>query len=391
MKKILFSILFSFSFVLLFNIFTLHPIYAEVAIADQYCENEDIENVEGYWLIKTHTSLSQTFTPTKNRLKTVELAIAGGADVNAPIKMEIYMVGGGLVATKTETTEFAQVAWLGFTLPEAVSLDTTKQYKITITTTSTTPYWVVSNINPCYSGGNAIIDTSPANDQDFGFVTLGWNYVAPAPDPEPEDEPVVIAKPTNVQAEFISQFDGVNITWTASTTTDITGYNIYRSESASTGYTKIGTVAKTLTAYLEQAEFEEETTYYYQVKAYKGSVQSAASNTASVEIPKFEEETEETEEVEEIDIVDDTNTESPAKTWLNNLINYIIGGAIILIAIVVLVIVLIVKKKKSKDIKNVKPEVKKEEIKPEENKLETKEEEIKVETPVQEEPKEEKE
>lgn len=391
MKKILLSIFSILSVLLIFNTTLPKNTHAAVFIEDQYCDNEAIQNVDGYWKILSHTSLSQTFTPTKNHLTKVELAIAGGADINAPIKMDISIVGGGLVMSHTETTEFEQVSWLEFFF-EPVTIDTTKQYKITVTTTSNTAYWVVSPV-PCYAGGTAIINTSPAENQDFGFVTFGGDYEdeEPMPEPEPEDDtPITIAKPTNVEAEFISPFDGVNITWSASTTPDITGYNIYRSESATTGYTKIGTVAKTITEYLEQAEFEEETTYYYQVKAYKGSVLSAASNTASVDIPKFEEEAEETEEGEEVDIVDDTNTESPTKTWLNNIINYIIGGGIILTAIVVLVIILIVKKKKSKDIKEIKPEGKKEEIKPEEKikeKLETKEEEIKPEIPVEEEKK----
>ncbi|MDD4382250.1 MAG: fibronectin type III domain-containing protein [Candidatus Dojkabacteria bacterium] len=387
MRKILLSIFLVLSAILLINIIPQKNAYAGVFEEDQYCDNDAIQNVDGYWKILSHTSLSQTFTPTKNHLTKVQLAIAGGADINAPIKMDIYMVGGGLVASKTETTQFAQVSWLEFLL-EPVSIDTTKQYKITITTTSNTAYWVVSPV-PCYAGGTAIIDTSPAEDQDFGFVTLGGNYEDEDVEPDPGSDipaptPSTIAKPTNVEAEFISPFDGVKVTWTASTTADITGYHIYRSESATTGYTKIGSVGKTVTEYLEQAEFEEETTYYYQVKAYKGDVLSAVSNTASVEIPVFEEETGEEEET--VDMVDDLNTESTTKKWLNNIINYIIGGGIILTAIVVLVIILIIKKKKSKDTKSVKPEIKKEEIKTETTPIEPKVEET---TEVTEEKKEE--
>lgn len=163
------------------------PVLAEDAVEDAYCDNAGITAADDWWRIKDHTSLSQTFLPKKTRLNSIMLALAGGADVNAPVKMDLYQIGGGLVTSKTETTQSALVSWVEFNFP-TVTIDTTKQYKITVTTTSATAYWVVS-ITPCYEGGNAIINNTNEANQDFGFVTYGYDPATPTPTPSPTSKP----------------------------------------------------------------------------------------------------------------------------------------------------------------------------------------------------------
>jgi len=350
MMKISKNILYALSFALLITITLSIPAHAETVVEDQFCENSNIENVDGYWLIKTHTPLAQTFTPTKNRLTEVLLAIEGGADVTAPITMQVSLVGGEVLISQVKNTTSALVQWLTFTF-DPIILDTTKQYKITVTTTSSTADWVVSTV-PCYSGGTAFVDGTAVADQDFGFVTSGYNVTPPAP------APVTIAKPTTITAEYLGQTEGVKVDWSASSTADITGYYVYRSESETTGFVKIDTVAKPTTEYIDHGIIEE-VTYYYQVRAYKGDVKSVASPTASVEIPTFviAEET----PVEDPNLVttqeDGNDEETTTKsTFIESISNYLIGGAFLLLAVILLVIFLATRKKTPK---GVKPEVKK--------------------------------
>jgi len=166
---------------------TATPVFAEDAVEDAYCDNASITAADDWWRIKDHTSLSQTFLPKKTKLNSIMLALAGGADVNAPVKMDLYQIGGGLVTSKTETTESALVSWVEFNFP-TVTIDTTKQYKITVTSTSSKAYWVVS-LAPCYEGGNAIVDTTNFANQDFGFVTYGYDPATPTPSPTPTSKP----------------------------------------------------------------------------------------------------------------------------------------------------------------------------------------------------------
>lgn len=351
MIKIYKNISFVLSFVLFFALTLPIPASAETSVEDQFCDNDKIAAVDGYWLIKTHTPVAQTFTPTKSRLTEIQVAVQGGADVAVPITMDLSMVGGGAVISQVKNTTTALAQWLTYTF-DPIVLDTTKQYKITLTTTSSTANWIVSTV-PCYAGGTAFVDGSPVLDQDFGFVTKGYNPTPPAP--------VTVAKPTTLTAEYLGQTEGVKVDWSASSTTDITGYYIYRSESETTGFVKIDTVAKAVTEYIDNGIIEE-VTYYYQVRAYKGDIKSVASPTASVKIPSFT--VEEEEPVLDSDMVttqeedDEQVTETKSK-FIESISNYLIGGAFLLLAIIAIVIFFVTRRKTPKE---VKPEIKKETV-----------------------------
>ncbi len=90
-----------------------------------------------------------------------------------------------------------------------------------------------------------------------------------------------IAKPTELTAAYT---DSAKLTWKASTTTDITGYIVFRSETKGKGYTKIADVAKNILEYTDTTAAASKT-YYYVVRAVKGTVQSASSNEATVVVP----------------------------------------------------------------------------------------------------------
>ena len=358
MIKIYKNISFVLSFVLFFALTLPIPASAETSVEDQFCDNDNIANVDGYWLIRSHEPLSQTFTPTKSRLTEIQVAIEGGADVGASITMDLSLVGGEVLISQAKSTTTALAQWLTYSF-DPIILDTTKQYKIALTTTSSTPAWIVSTV-PCYAGGTAFVDGTADTEQDFGFVTKGYTPAPPAPAPAP----VTVAKPTTITAEYLGQTEGVKVDWSASSTADITGYYIYRSESETTGFVKIDTVAKAVTEYTDHGIIEE-VTYYYQVRAYKGDIKSVASPTASVEIPSFTIEEEE-EPVLDSDMVttqeegDDQVTETKSK-FIESISNYLIGGAFLLLAIIAIVIFFVTRRKTPK---TAKTETKREKVTP---------------------------
>ncbi|MCK9368623.1 fibronectin type III domain-containing protein [Candidatus Dojkabacteria bacterium] len=249
---------------------------AFVYSADQYCDNANIEAADAYYLIKIHNTLAQTFRPHKNRFTSLLLALAGGADVNAVVTANVYIGGGeGLAVSKTETTQTAQVTWVEFTFPAPISVDTTKEYLIEISTPSDTARWIVSNV-PCYSDGKALVEGAYQDNQDFGFVTRGYN-VASTPDPV---VPETIAKPTALKAQYFSDEDRVKLTWTKSTTSGVDGYKIYRSTSKNSGYSKIAEVDGDISKFNDYSVTPH--TYYYYIKATKGDLKSPSSSKASV-------------------------------------------------------------------------------------------------------------
>lgn len=385
MMKIYKNISLVLSFVLFLALSLPIPAHAETSVVDQSCDNAAIDSAEDAWLIRSHEPLYQTFTPTKTRLTEIQVAVEGGATVGNPITMSLSLVGSEVLISQVKNTTTALPEWLTYTF-DPITLDTTKQYQIALTATAGSPMWIAAV--QCYAGGTAFVDGNLNATQDFGFVTKGYNP-APAPTPTPP-APVTIAKPTTITAEYLGQTEGVKVDWSASSTADITGYYIYKSTSEKTGFTKVETVAKEVTEYID-IWMVEEVTYYYQVKAYKGNVMSVASPTASVKIPIFVVEEEE-EPVLDSDIAttqeegDEQVTETKS-TFIESISSYLIGGAFLLLAIIAIVIFLVTRKKSPKE---VKPEIKKETVTPppvtvEPIKTEEKKEEVKE---VEEKPKE---
>lgn len=75
----------------------------------------------------------------------------------------------------------------------------------------------------------------------------------------------------------------VTLTWTASSTTDITGYHIYRDNGDGKTFTNIGNANPGIVTYLDTTGSPGKT-YSYFVRAYRGTDESASSNTVKVSI-----------------------------------------------------------------------------------------------------------
>lgn len=121
--------------------------------------------------------------------------------------------------------------------------------------------------------------TNPGSDQDpeqTGAIATAGTGAAPA-----TTTSFSIVKPTGLVATYS---EGAKLAWKASTTADIDGYLVFRSETKGKDYTKIGQTIKTALEYTDNTVVAS-TTYYYMVRAFKGTDQSANSSEASLAIP----------------------------------------------------------------------------------------------------------
>jgi fibronectin type 3 domain-containing protein len=75
----------------------------------------------------------------------------------------------------------------------------------------------------------------------------------------------------------------VQLTWTASTTAGVTGYNVYRGTTTGGPYTKIASLVPR-TGYTD-SNLTSGNTYYYVVIAVAGNAESIYSNEAFVTAP----------------------------------------------------------------------------------------------------------
>ena len=140
-----------------------------------------------------------------------------------------------------------------------------------IGTDTTSPYSVTWNN---VTAGNYAL-TAKATDNS-GSVTTSTpiNITVNAPVPPP-------AAPSNLTATAASKSQ-INLAWTDNATNE-TGFKIERSTDGS-NFTQITTVGANVTSY-QNTGLSRSTKYYYRVRAYNGSGDSAYSNTASATTP----------------------------------------------------------------------------------------------------------
>jgi len=326
--------------ILVFSLFfAVLPVLADDP-DDQLCDDAEIAAANQFYDFSGHT-LAQSFSPTLNRLSSVLVGVAMGADNPKDVTVEIRKITGGdqLVATETISASNTLVTWLEFTFDDVV-LNTSYQYKIVASSASTTGHWVYSTAS-CTEGGSAIVDGSTHADKDFGFVTYGHS-VADVADPadsvESTDDASTttssdstistsIGEATTLVAEYISEDKAVKLNWGKSSTTTIDGYRIYKSAEKNKGYSRLASVDKNILEYSDNEELAEGTFYYF-VRAYDGNLESANSNIVSVAVPALEEIANE-EETEEV-----VAKEAKEPTFWQNITGpyrwYVISGLIII-------------------------------------------------------------
>ena len=251
---------------------------------------------------------AQTFMPTKTKLDKVEIELTNvGAGKSANVFIRHFVVGvgwdeGNIASVYDQTL---QDGWNTFDFNDVtVTVSDNESYGIYVVSAADGPQWKYTSGPSTYDRGYAIWQSNDMVDWDYNFKTYGYNPDTP-PTPsgdQPGDQGTTgttgttgtgetlgtptsaIAKPLELTAAYSETDRGVKLAWKASTTADIDGYKIFRSENKDKGYTKIKETKKDKLDYIDQ-DIAASKTYYYQVRAYKSSEQSYSSNTAWATVP----------------------------------------------------------------------------------------------------------
>lgn len=179
--------------------------------------------------------------------------------------------------------------------------------------------------------------STPATTGTTTTPTTGNSKVAQGSGPSTNISSA-IKSPSGLTATHIISTKSVNLAWTASTTTAIGGYNVYRSETTGTGYTKIGDTGKTTLAFSDTAVTSEKT-YYYMVRAYKDNAESANSNEASAQV-----------KTASTDISVTTTSETSVKNipWYKNRQVWLIAGlSILMLGMIALLILIVIRRRRA--------------------------------------------
>ncbi len=279
--------------------------WTEKAYAYQPIDQVNSNDIDGYWKIKTHQWLGQTFKPTKNRLDAIGIRASGDGIVNQ-VSLYLFDAAGPALLSQFVIDLPATEGWIYYDFPTDIEITHVNQNHILyVNSPSNDSYWAVATADT-YTDGNAIVDSMASVGQDFAFVTYGYDAEAPSEDTgtaitdtsgttteqtatntsgTPAATPAATAdtsikSPANATAIDVPEDNGeaIKITWSASATSDISGYKIYRSTSKNTGFVAVGTVEKTILEYIDSTT-ELGKTYYYYVRAHKDKIESSNSNT----------------------------------------------------------------------------------------------------------------
>ena len=269
-----------------------------------------IVTATGYWRIETHKWVGQTFRPTFNKLD--GLGVYSGIQALGPSSCTMTV---SLYKNTTPPTKLAEESTTiykmeTYTIVEIPAVDMVPDARYTMYVSASSPYayWLFNGTNP-YARGAAIVDSISDPTQDFVFATFGYNDTPPAtPDPAPSvtvesttggdaatDSTAAtttdsatsslstsssITPPTKLAATANSSTNSIDLSWTATVTTGITGYRVMRSLEETTGFTEIGTTdSKTVTFKDEKSVANQK--YFYAVRAYKAKSESKNSNIVS--------------------------------------------------------------------------------------------------------------
>ena len=272
---------------------------AQPALANTSAIDQQYEGGTGSINILTGTRNAQTFKPTKTILEKVGVEIT---TPNGTLHCTIREFTGGAWVTLVDGgTQAATAGWMIF---DFADLTVVPEQRYGIFLESEYPVspslWKYTSTSG-YDRGYGIWQNNDKPDWDYNFKT--WGYTPDSGVPATDQASTTtgttatsgntpsanvssaIDKPTNLKAEYSTTTGkvGANLTWTASKTTDITGYVIFRSETKGKGHTKVGTVDKKTLTYLDPIVAAGKT-YYYIVRTTKGDAQSASSNEASVKV-----------------------------------------------------------------------------------------------------------
>lgn len=299
MKKLFFSLV---AGLLISGLFLPATSMATDSTKDQ--ANDAVVGTANLTLFTSSTTRAQTFSPTMNRLTQIDLYLKDRVN-GSWVEIALINEPTAEVVATSGTRMGAGDGWQSIYFGDT-TLDTNNVYRIKVyNQSSLNVKWTYNNTNPytggfLYSGPSTFDATSDLNFRTFGYnETSPGTETPPATPATPSTSPSAsttdssealgtttasIAKPLNLTAAYSEADKGTKLTWKTSTTADIDGYKVFRSESQNSGYGKIAETTKTVLEAVD-TNITAGKTYYYQVRAYKGTNQSISSNTATVKIP----------------------------------------------------------------------------------------------------------
>lgn len=323
MKNHFRKILFALSLPLLLCSFLIPSNSYALGSLDQYCSN---------WVANSQTTAYtgnsetyQVFVPTKDTLDSVSVWLQTVVGTSSQVKVDVINATSSNSYTIASMTKqiSTQGAWITYDFP-----DVAMPYGIYVIHVKSMdmPNQAIWKMAPqdCYSRGFAIINGSTANNMDFGFgvydygnsTVPGGNSNPPANNPPagnppsgsnpapapagstPVPNPLGISSgsgqtpatvtspsilpPTNLAAKDTLMDSGgsIDLNWTASTSTNIDGYKIFRRAEGDNQYVEILRLPKTFTKFKDVWATKDKT-YYYKIRSFKSSQESADSNVAS--------------------------------------------------------------------------------------------------------------
>jgi len=260
--------------------------------------------------ISSKQRMAQRFLPSMTGLSKVDIELANVVG-NKKVSLRIRHKTGDIWDDADVANITDQVAINGWNTFDFADVTVIKDgwYGIFVTADAG-PQWMYHKGSSTYTRGYAIYDSVEYPDDDFNFKTWGTDPVEIVAEQDISEQQnstpdAVIpdgqttgtgtgAAPSTTTSSAIKAASGlkaeyansaVNLTWTASTTSDIDGYKVFRSETATSGFTEIGKTVKATLKYADSKELVAEKTYYYMVRAYKGTAESASTTIVPMLIP----------------------------------------------------------------------------------------------------------
>ncbi len=143
-------------------------------------------------------------------------------------------------------------------------------------------------LNACDLNGDGVVnvlDVQLATNMVLGLTPCTANITAPVVCNIVMIQRVVNAVLTGSCLTGLVAPHTVSLNWTASTSANVTGYNVYRGTQAGGPYTKITPSPIAGTTYTDLAVVAGQTYYYVTTAVNSGNVESAYSNQAQAVVP----------------------------------------------------------------------------------------------------------
>jgi hypothetical protein len=271
------------------------------------------DNTNGWWYIKIHSPVGQTFRPTGDKITHASVLVNGGGS-STTINMEIKNADTNAHIASSSSFVGSGSSWIAFSF-SGQALVPDGRYVMYLTTDSNTAYWYRQG--DTYSRGYGIVEGVQLA-QDFDFTEWSAPYPGGGGEPGAASSPSVTAStvsqptPAADQSNVASTSNSapntntdssikapselkisnsatddkpsLKLDWKKFDTSDIDGYKVFRSDDDKI-FKEVGQTKKTELIFTD-VTVSSEKTYYYYVRSYKGSKQSANSNTVFLTVPK---------------------------------------------------------------------------------------------------------